>query len=78
MTYAHSGVSAVSQTSLEIHHDIAKNFTNKAHLIINDIWKISGLLILILFAENTNIICTVDDLQQALGRITQKMVKLRR
>uniref|UniRef100_A0A3Q3EXG8 Reverse transcriptase domain-containing protein n=1 Tax=Labrus bergylta TaxID=56723 RepID=A0A3Q3EXG8_9LABR len=47
-------------------------------LYINDICKTSNILQFVLFADDTNIFCTGEDLQQLLELITSEMSKLKR
>ena len=46
-------------------------------LHINDICKVSKLLKLVLFADDTNIFCSGDDLAVLLKDLTEEMIKLK-
>ena len=46
-------------------------------LYINDICKVSKLLKLVLFADDTNIFCSGDDLAELLKDLTEEMIKLK-
>ena len=46
-------------------------------LYINDICKVSKLLKLVLFADDTNIFCSGDDLAVLLKDLTEEMIKLK-
>lgn len=47
-------------------------------LYINDICKVSKVLKLVLFADDTNIFCSGGDLQKLLGMITAEMCNLKK
>lgn len=46
-------------------------------LYINDVCRVSNMLNFILFADDTNIFCSGDNLQQLLEIITSEMKKLK-
>ena len=46
-------------------------------LYINDICKVSKLLKLVLFADDTNIFCSGDDLAELLKDLTEEIIKLK-
>lgn len=47
-------------------------------MYINDICRVSNILKFILFADDTNIFCSGDNLQQLLNAIANEMIKLKR
>ena len=47
-------------------------------LYINDICKVSTVLKLVLFADDTNIFCSGGNLQELLGMITAELCKLKK